>query len=217
MYYFVTSLIANTVIALAKHASSTSGFDFTSLLPLVGVLIGGLVSAATSFFLNNNTNKQQLKRDEQAHINQMERERIAYERSLKDAQRERLRSAYKVILNATEEYEAVIHQLLYVTEGETEQTRNQRLNASLHRALSGMNEAMIEVTLEDVGDDVKTIFSDLRRAFHSYTYALDANANSPYPVKAFTHEEIARDKEKVIQKSKELTAFMQKHLKGLES
>lgn len=53
MHYFVMSLIANTIIVItAAPTASASGFDFTSLLPLLGVLIGGLVSATTSFFLS---------------------------------------------------------------------------------------------------------------------------------------------------------------------
>src|SRR2546430_15078173 len=119
-------MIIEAVIAISTLTPYASGFDFSSLLPsLLGVLIGGLITAATSFFLNNHSNKQQLardqaaydqqrRRDEEAYKQQLEREQIAYERSLKDAKRERLRSAYKVILNAAEEYEAAIHQFSYV-------------------------------------------------------------------------------------------------------
>jgi hypothetical protein len=89
------------------------------LTSLGGVLVGGLVSALTSYFLNNRANKQQLardkvayyqqrQRDEQAYEQQKEREQFAYKRSLQDARSERLRSAYKIILNAAKEYMSVL-------------------------------------------------------------------------------------------------------------
>jgi len=76
-------------------------------------------------------------REELAHKRQIEREQAAYARSLNEAKRERLRAAYKIILNAAEEYEAAIQQLNYVFEGETKETRDKRLNTSLHKALEG--------------------------------------------------------------------------------
>ncbi len=231
-------LIIDAVIIVAKPTPSTSGFDLSPLLPLLGVLIGGLVSAATSFFLNGRSNKQQEKRDlrayEQqrmrdleAYRQQIERDRIAYEqqkereqaaykRSLKDAKRERLHSSYKVLLNAAEEYESVMHQLQIVMAGETEQTRNQRLEGLLKKAVSGMDEALVEITLEDVGDDVKLIFGDLRQAFQRYLYALNDNRNNPHPMKSFTYEEITRDREQVVESSKRLKEFMRQHLTELE-
>jgi hypothetical protein len=195
MSYFATSLFATTLIIVAKAASSASGFDFTSLLPLLGVLIGGFVSAATSFFLNSRSNKQQLKRDEQAYNNQIERERIAYERALKDSRRERLRSAYKVILNAVDKYQFEMQQLNH-------------LPSSVNISLTGVDEAVTEITLEDVGTDVTTIFFDLRGAFQRYTVELSTHGSHG--------EELAKHRETVFEKAKEITAAMQRHLKELE-
>ena len=69
-----------------------------SILPsLLGVVIGGLVSATTSFLLNSRSNKQQLERDkvaykqqkerdEEAYERQITREQVAFERTVKDAE-----------------------------------------------------------------------------------------------------------------------------------
>jgi gas vesicle protein len=121
MMFPTISVFATSIISIAQPTSS--GFDFTTLLPsLLGVLIGGLVSSATSFLLNNRSNKQQLMRDEAeyqrqkereqiAYNRQIEREQAAYARSLKDAKRERLRSAYKVIHNAADKFRYEAEQL----------------------------------------------------------------------------------------------------------
>src|SRR5258706_16013429 len=110
------------------------------LTSLGGVLVGGLVSALTSYFLNNRSNKQQLardkvaydqqrQRDERAYEEQKEREQFAYKRSLQDARRERLRSAYKVMLNAAQIHQSVADQLQSASKEETEAERDQRLSA----------------------------------------------------------------------------------------
>lgn len=131
----------------------------------------------------------------------------------KEIKRERLFNAYKVVLNAAEEYEAVLHQLGYVIEGETKETRNRRLNTTLQKALVGVNDAMITLTLEDVGTDVKAIFGEIRQAFHSYASKLEYNAQSP---NEFSFENLMKDQETVISKVAELEKAMQAHLKELE-
>jgi hypothetical protein len=132
----------------------------------------------------------------------------------KERKRERLFNAYKVILNAAQEYEAVLHQLGYIVEGETKETRDRRLNTTLQRALEGVNDAMITLTLEDVGTDVKNIFNELRQAFNSYVNSLGYNAQYP---NSFSFEDLLKDKETVISKVAELEKAMQVHLKELES
>jgi hypothetical protein len=132
----------------------------------------------------------------------------------KESKRERLFNAYKVILNAAEEYEAVLHQLNYLVEGETKETRNRRLNTTLQKALSGVNDAMITLTLEDVGTDVKTLFAEIRQSFQSYASSLEYNAQGP---NSFSLEEMTKNKMAVINKVADLKKAMQIHLKELES
>ena len=134
--------------------------------------------------------------------------------SSKEMKRERLFNAYKIILNAAEEYQSVLHQFQYVVEGETKESRDKRLNTTLQKALVGVNDAMMTLTLEDVGADVKTIFSELRRAFHSYAMSLDTNAQYP---NSFSYDDLEKDKQIVVDKVQELTRAMQVHLKALET
>jgi mannitol-specific phosphotransferase system IIBC component len=191
---------------------------------LFGIIIGGVISAAVSFAGSWIIYKQQKQRDRDAYERQVEREELAYQRqiereqasyarTLNDKKRERLRSAYKVILNAAEEYQAAIQQLNFVIEGETEETRNKRLNTSLHKALEGMNEAMIEITLEGVGEEVKTIFRDMRLEFDNFTSKLSYNGQCHG---AFSWEEIKKHQAAVPEKVQELTTNMRKYLKELE-
>src|SRR5258708_39654200 len=51
-----------------------------------------------------------VERDKQAYPQQIEQEQAAYERSLKNAKRERLRNAYKVLLNAADKCQFEVQQ-----------------------------------------------------------------------------------------------------------
>jgi mannitol-specific phosphotransferase system IIBC component len=217
---FVLLTSAGIIIAAAVPSPAPSFFSSQ----LFGIIIGGVISAAVSFAGSWIIHKQQQQRDrdaydrqvereELAHKRQIEREQAAYARTLNDEKRVRLRSAYKVILNAAEEYEAAIQQLNFVSEGETEETRNKRLNASLHKALEGMNEAMIEITLEGVGEEAKTIFRDMRLEFDNFTSKLSYNGQYHG---AFSWEEIKKHQNAVPEKVRELTTCMKKYLKELE-
>ena len=181
--------------------------------PLTGVVIGGVITGLVSWLALHITNKQQLTRDKEAYSNQMNREKLSYERSIKDAKRERLRNAYKVILNAAEEYLSVLTQLNSLMGEETLEERNKRLDASLRKALEGMNEVMIDITLEDVGSNVKAIFSDIKQAFTDYTIGLSINADFPGTTSVAKLTELKNTaRNKVI----ELTEAMRQNLKELE-
>ena len=207
-----TGIIVCCAVPATKTAPAASP-DLTSN-PLVDVIIGGFIAAGASFLVSFFSNKQQLKRDQQAHEHQLEREQLAYERTVKDAKRGRILDEYKVIINAAEAYEAAIHRLNYIAQGETKESRNERLNASLKNELTGVNQAMISITLEDVGTDVKTILGELRQAFNSFVAKRDSNDQFP---RSFSQEDLDKDKNTVVEKVKELRAVMQKHLRELES
>ncbi len=136
------------------------------------------------------------------------------ELSSKGIKRERLFNAYKVILNAAEEYQAVLHQLQYVLEGETKENRDKRLNTTLQQALGGVNDAMMTLVLEDVGADVKSVFGEIRRAFHSYVMSLNTNAQYH---NTYSYSDLEKDKRAVIDNVQELTKAMQTHLRELDA
>ena len=214
-----------SIIALALKLVPLATTLDTNSNQLQNIIIGGIIGAIPPLIVLGVTIWQQSKRDNRSYTRQIERERVAFEqqlkreqiayaRSIQDAKRECLRNAYKVILNAAQEYEATTHELDRVWQSETLETRNQRINASLAKALADVNQAMIEITLEDVGTDVEEIFRELRLAFTNYILAQDSNKQVSG---TYSLEELTRDKNLVISKAKELTSAMQKHLKELDS
>ena len=244
MHNVIAHLIVMAALASTKPAAATSGFDFSLLVPGLGVVLGSIISASISFFLHGRTNKQQLARDREANAQQLardqaaydqqftrdqeaykqqrerdesvyaqqkERERIAYERSLRDAKRDRLRSAYKILLKAAEAYIYILTELEYLKD-ETEEERNQRLTVFLHETLSGVNEAMFEVLLEDLGGEIEITFSELRQAYHRYTSSLENK--QAYTTLSFAQEDLSRIKTKATQNRDKLLALMQSHLVG---
>src|SRR5260221_4413817 len=184
------------MIICASSSLSSPAPDFTSN-PLVDVVIGGIIAACASFVGIYFTNRQQFKRDKQAYQQQIEREHAAYVRSLKDAKRERLRTSYKVLLNAAEKYQYEVQQITHMP------------NAA-NIALTGVDEAVTEISLEDIDTDVLSIFYELRGAFHVY----DAHLNTPSEE---TWEEVIKHKRAVPEKYEQLKAAMNRHLKELES
>lgn len=132
--------------------SATPAPDFFSS-QIFGVIVGSILTALLSFLLSLHLNRQQNLRDDRAYERQMARENEAYIRSLKAAKRERLRSSFKVLLNAADTYQVEAQQMNHVP------------NPS-NISLTGVDEAVNEVTLEGVGADVLQIFFDIRGAFN---------------------------------------------------
>jgi len=114
----------------------------------------------------------------------------------KEIKRERLFNAYKVILNAADKYQFEMQQLNHMP-------------SSMNISLTGVDEAVTEITLEDVGTDVLPIFFELRGAFHAYATKLDTHDSS--------WEEVSKHRETVSEKFEELKTAMKRHLKELES
>jgi hypothetical protein len=192
----VISLVVLLISASNPPTSQTTFSDFTSN-PLVDVVIGGMIAAFASLITVSLTNRQQFKRDNQAYQQQIEREKAAYARSLKDAKRERLRNSYKVLLNAADKYQYEIQQITHIP-------------SEANIALIGVDDAMTEIYLEDIDNDVVKFFYELRGAFHAH----DAHLNTP---SEGTWAEVMNHKRAVPQKYEQLKAAMNKHLKELES
>ena len=176
-------------------ANATPSPEFFSS-QLFGVMIGSILTALLSFLLSLHLNRQQNLRDDRAHKRQMARENEAYIRSLNAAKGERLRSSFKVLLNAADTYQVEAQQMNHIP------------NLG-NISLTGIDEAVNEVTLEGVSADVLPIFFDIRGAFNE----LSARWN--------THEEGEwenglKQKSKVMTKVEELKIAMNKHLKELE-
>jgi hypothetical protein len=192
----VSYLVVMMVYASSSLSTPAPSPDFTSN-PLVDVVIGGIIAASASFMGIYFTNRQQFKREKQAYQQQIEREQAAYIRSLKDARRERLRNSYKVLLNAADKYQFEIQQITHMP-------------SAANIALTGVDEAVTEISLEDIDTDVLSIFYELRGAFHTH----DAYLNTP---SEGTWEDVIKYKRAVPEKYEQLKAAMNRHLKELES
>ncbi len=124
-----------TLFSIFIHGATPSAAISDTLLPaLIGGVVGSIVGFLGGIVTTLISNHHQLKRDREAHA-----------RTLKDAKRERLRSSYKVIRNATDKYQFEMQQFNHMP-------------SSANISLTGVDEAVTEITLEDVGTDVTKIF-----------------------------------------------------------
>jgi CHAT domain len=117
--------------------------------------------------------------------------------SSKKMKRERLFNAYKVILNAANTYQVETQQINHIA-------------SPANISLTGVDEAVNEISLEDVDTDVLSIFFDLRGAFNEFTARLHMPEEGSW-------EDVLKNKHKVIAKADELKTTMNRHLKELES
>lgn len=120
----------------------------------------------------------------------------SYELSSKKMKRERLFNAYKVILNAADKYQFEAQQITHMP-------------SAANIALTGVDEAVNEISLEDDDTYVLPIFFALLGAFNDFAVKFSAHIG--------TGEEILKHKDTVLEKFEELKTAMKKHLKELES
>ena len=85
--------------------------------------------------------------------------------------RERLRGAYKVILNGAEAFLFVIQRVSPIP-------RHDELDDYLERGLTGTEEALIEITLDDPSTDVKSIFFEVRGIYYTYVAKLRSGGSA---------------------------------------
>jgi hypothetical protein len=181
------------ITVVTTGATTTPDF-FSS--QLFGGIVGSILTALLSFLLNLHLNRQQNLRDSRAHERQIARENEAYVRTIKAAKRERLRSAFKVLLNAADIYQVEAQQMNHVPDPS-------------NISLTGIDEVVNDVTLEGVEADVLPIFFDIRGAFNE----LSARWSMP---EEGEWKDVLKQKSKVIAKVEELKSAMNKHLEGLE-
>jgi hypothetical protein len=188
VFITLTSVILGSTIAAASPPPAPE----LTTNPLVLLLIGSIIGSISPLLVVYITNRYQLGRDKLAHERQVEREQVTYERSLKDAKRERLRKSYKTLLDATNEYQFEIEQINHMP-------------SSANISVTGVDEAVTEIILDDDGADVRSIFYELRGAFHDCI------------VKQSTHDTSRKqDKETVLKKVEEIKTAMNRNLDELD-
>lgn len=190
---FIPLTGAGIIIAAVSPAAPTSGF-FSS--QLFGIIIGGIISAAVSFAGSWIIYKQQQQRDRDAHKRQVEREELSFRRSLNKEKVGRLRGSYRVLLNTADAYQVEAQGL-------------NRLPNAGNITLSGVDEAVNEVTLEGVSADVLSIFFAIRGAFNMYAAKLSTPGEGKW-------EDVIKHKDELIEKVDELKIAMNRSIEELE-
>ena len=137
-----------------------------------------------------------MEREDLAYKRQLEREQEAYSHPLKKEKAGRLRSSYRVLLNAADAYQVEAQGL------------NHLPNAG-NVSLAGVDEAVNEVTLEGVSADVLSIFFGIRGAFNMYAAKLSTPGEGKW-------EDVIKHKDELIAKVEELKVAMNRSLDKLE-
>jgi hypothetical protein len=100
--------------------------------------------------------------------------RLADERSLRDAKRERLRGDYEDLAFAATEIQGATAQLAMLWRGDTEEARDARVNERLEDATKDLSRAALRLRLEG-DEDLVARYQAVRSLWWEYTYLLAAN------------------------------------------
>lgn len=113
--------------------------------------------------------------EEASHQRDHDRElsRLADERSLRDAKRERLRRDYEDLAFAATEIQGSTVQLAMLWRGDTEEARNARVNERLDEATKDLGRAILRLRLEG-DEDLVTRYQAVRALWWEYTDLLAA-------------------------------------------
>jgi hypothetical protein len=87
--------------------------------------------------------------EELRRTHEREQARLADERALRDAKRERLRVDYVALTFAADNFLSASKQLVILWAGDTEEARGQRIQDQLESATENIGRAMIRLTLEE--------------------------------------------------------------------
>lgn len=217
MFNTIACMIVGNIISAAAAAAPTPAQDFFSS-PQFNLILGAaltITGGLTTFLL-------QLIRDKIEYKRQVAREELTYKRSIKGTKRERLRAAYKKVLNAVEVQRDVVLRFDQLRKPaiatdtailEILQDHVKHLKAMEEECIEGLNEAMEEVTLEGDDVDVRLIYSEMRMALLVYQSVFIAWLVFDAQI---TLEEIMQKKDIALDKANEVITTMRKHLKELE-
>lgn len=96
--------------------------------------------------------------------------RVADERSLRDAKRERLRVDYVSITYAAEGIRSAAKQLMLLERGDTPEAREERLRAQLDEATEDLGRATVRLKLEDGTQHLLDAYQRVRAHWFTYQY-----------------------------------------------
>lgn len=102
----------------------------SGIFALAGVTLGGVIVAASTAYSG----------------------RLADRRSLRDQRLARLRTAFAPLLRSARVLPYVVHRRKYLVEGESQETRDARLDEQFRETLQGVDEAEVALSLEATAD-----------------------------------------------------------------
>jgi hypothetical protein len=107
--------------------------------------------------------------------------RLADQRALRDAKRERLRDDYVAIAYAADNGLSVSKQLMLLLAGDTPEARQRRLSAQLEEATDNLGRAAIRLKLEQGTQHVLEAYNGVRALWFTYQYQVtDAERRRDY-------------------------------------
>jgi hypothetical protein len=127
--------------------------------------------------------------------------RVADERALRDAKRERLRRDYEDLAFAATEIRGSTAQLAMLWAGDTEEARNARVNERLEEAERDMGRAILRLRLEGE-EDLVARYQEIRSLWWEYTYLLTSEEHKKYGKISETLTKLEPAVEAILQKTR---------------
>jgi hypothetical protein len=148
------------------------------------------------FQANRDAKQRELDRDLQR-----EQARLADERSLRDAKRERLRRDYEDLSFAATEIEGATLELAMLWRGDTEEARNARVNNRLSEATNDLGRAILRLRLEG-DEDLVARYQAIRSLWWEYTALLASDEPGKYGKIAETLEKLNPAVDAILQQTR---------------
>lgn len=166
-----------------------SAADATHIAIVTGAFsVGGALAAAliAGFFawLNARSTAER----------QLEIDRLADQRRMRDAKRDRVRAAAKALLEAAVTMNDTLVDQQFLTAAETERQRDARLLERWRRVMPTANAALLELSLDIDTDEVLHTFGEIRSAYQRCLSGLATNDEVPNTVPV---SEIAKHRDDV--------------------
>jgi hypothetical protein len=128
-----------------------------SILTTLGAL------SVASFQAKRHSEEEERRREHEHHL-----ARLADERSLRDAKRERLRTDYEDVAFAADTIQGATGALAILLRGDTVDARNERLNRTLEEATGNLTRPILRLRLDDGAAPIVSLYHDLRAAWWRY-------------------------------------------------
>lgn len=138
-------------------------------------MVGGLISFGAVVYTQAKTQQ----RDKELFLQALQRDEMAYQRSVHDAKVERIRSRFVEIAYAAQVFKDAGKRMDVLWAGETVEERDAEINAQVQEATTNLGRALTSLRLEFGVEHVLDRFEETRRAFVGVQVITQANARRP--------------------------------------